>query len=201
MPETTTKSILDVLAILKEIKALIMSQNSYLPVYSALCGAFVGAVSTFIPTTIIDHFKTRKEKKALTLALYSEISAILRIISIRNYVKNIKTIIQKFESKSISEDTFIIIIPDDYALVFKKNISRIGIINPLLQIDIVTFYQLFEAVIQDVKPGGMLNNSPKGFDVFKEVLSITEQMINCGKKIVEQIENLYPNISNANKKL
>ena len=200
MSEVNTKSILDVLEILTELKALITDQNPYLPVYSALGGAFIGAVSTFIPTTIIEYFKTRKEKKSLTLAIYSEISAILEIISFREYIKNIKTIIQKFENKSISDATFIIIIPDDYAIVFKNNISKIGIINPLLQIDIVTFYQLFEAAIQDVKPEGMLNNSPKGIDTFKELLSITEQMIICGKNIVRQVENLYSTISKANKK-
>ena len=200
MSEVNTKSILDVLEIVTELKALITDQNPYLPVYSALGGAFIGAVSTFIPTTIIEYFKTRKEKKSLTLAIYSEISAILEIISFREYIKNIKIIIQKFENKSISDATFIIIIPDDYAIVFKNNISKIGIINPLLQIDIVTFYQLFEAVIQDVKPEGMLNNSPKGIDTFKELLSITEQMIICGKNIVRQVENLYSTISKANKK-
>ena len=191
MSEVDTKTVLNVIEILKELKTLVTDSNPYLPVYSAIGGAFVGAVSTFIPAIIIEYFKNRREKKSLTFAIYAEVSATLKLIEFRNYVKNVQDIIKKLKTGLIPNETYQIIVPDDYCLVYKSNIIQIGVLAPELQIPIVQFYQLLEGVIQDVKPGGLLNSSPQGIDAFTSVLAVSEQMIQLGNELMGKIQKRY----------
>jgi len=76
-------------------------------------------------------------------------------------------------------------------MIYKNNASNIGIINPQLLISIVQFYQLLEAVIQDVKPGGFLNVAPRGIAPFRELLAIGEQMLALGERATSEIERIY----------
>ena len=191
MPEVDTKTVLNVIEILKELKTLVSDSNPYLPVYSAIGGAFVGAVSTFIPSIIIDYFKAKRERKSLTFALYAEVSATIKLIEFRQYIENVQDIIEKLKTGSIPSDTYQIIVPDDYCLVYKSNITKIGALAPELQIPIVQFYQLLEGVIQDVKPGGLLNSSPQGLESFTSVLMVSKQMIQHGNELIKRIQKLY----------
>jgi len=93
MADVDTQTVLNVVEILKGVKSLLGQQNPYLPVYSALGGAFVGAVATFIPNSMIALCKERRERKSLTLALYAEIQAVTELIRARAYVENIRNII------------------------------------------------------------------------------------------------------------
>ena len=52
MAEVTTETALNVIEILKGIKTLLAKSDPYLPVYSALGGAFLGAVATFITVNV-----------------------------------------------------------------------------------------------------------------------------------------------------
>lgn len=191
MSDIDTKTVLNVIEILKGLKGLLADTNPYLPVYSAIGGAFVGAISTFIPAIIIEHFKTRREKKSLTFAIYAEISATLRLIEFRQYIENVQIIIQRLKQGAIPNDTYQIIVPDDYCLVYKSNIPKIGTLDSSLQIQIVQFYQLLEGVIQDVKPGGLLNATPQGPEQFESVLKVSEHMIHLGRELIGKIEKQY----------
>lgn len=192
MADFDTKTVLDVVEILKGLKTLLADNpNPYLPVYSALGGAFVGAIATFFPNYMIECLKTRRERKSLTLAIYAEIKATLELMRLRSYVEDAKNLITKLREGVIPPTTYQIIFPDDYCIVYKNNISKIGILDPNLQIHIVQFYQLLEGVIQDVKPGGLLNSKPSGVDIFESVLAVTEQMIEHGSMIIKKIENIY----------
>lgn len=191
MADLDTRTILDTIEILKSLKTLFSDQNPYLPVYSALGGAFVGAVSAFIPNYITARLRERREKKSLTLAIYAEIKATIELIRVRSYLQSVQGIIEQMNRGLIGPTTFQVIVPDDYSIVFKNNVSNIGILDPDLQVKVVQFYQLLEAVIQDVKPGGLLNISPQGENPFRELLVIGEQMLTLGQETISLIEKTY----------
>lgn len=192
MSDIDTKTILDVVEIMRAMKSLLgTTANPYLPVYSALGGAFVGAVSTFIPTIIAARLKDKKDSKAMTLAIYAEIKAVLEIMQTRSYIENIQKIVAMMESGVSNSYTLQIIIPDEYCAIYKNNSANIGIINPLLLVKVVKFYHLLDAVIQDVKPGGILNNTPRGVEPFKELITIGTHLATLGQEIVSEIENQY----------
>lgn len=191
MAEVTTETVLNVIEILKNLKTLLTDTNPYLPIYSALGGAFIGAVSTFIPTSITNFINNRRERKSLTFAIYAEISATVELISLRGYVGDIKSLLEKMRNGSIQHAIFQIIVPEDYCIIYKNNVTHIGKLDPNLQVSIAKFYQLLEATIQDVKPGGLLNQAPQGVRAFEELLFITEEMLSLGKKTMKQVEKTY----------
>ncbi len=65
MSDIDTKTILETVEILNGVKSLFATSNPLLPVYSALGGAFVGAVSGIIPTTISNILKSEANSKKL----------------------------------------------------------------------------------------------------------------------------------------
>jgi len=192
MSDIDTKTVLEVVEIMKGVKSLLgATPNPYLPVYSALGGAFVGAVATFIPTTITTILKEKKETKTLTLAIYAEIKAIIELIEKRSYFETTKTIVDKMEKGLRGNSTYQIIVPEEYCVVYKNNIASIGKLDSALLVKIVMFYQLIDAVIQDVKPGGLLNTAPRGVEPFKELLAIGTHMVAIGQEIVEEIDKKF----------
>jgi hypothetical protein len=191
MSEIDTKNVLNVIEILKGLKGLLADTNPYLPVYSAIGGAFIGAISTFIPAIFIENLKARRDRKSLTFAIYAEISATLKLIEFRQYIEHIHVVIQRLKQGIIPNATYQIIVPDDYCLVYKSNISKIGTLDSNIQIQLVQFYQLLEGVIQDVKPGGILNATPQGLEQFESVLKVSEQMIHLGSELMKKIEKQY----------
>lgn len=191
MADLDTQTVLDTIEILKSLKSLLRDQSPYLPVYGALGGAFVGAVSAFIPNYITARLKERRERKSLTLAIYAEIKATIELIRVRSYLQSVRGIIEGMNRGLIGPTTFQIIVPDDYCIVFKNNVSKIGILDPDLSVKVVQFYQLLEAVIQDVRPSGLLNTSPQGEAPFRELLMIGEQMLALGQETISSIEKTY----------
>ena len=61
-----------------------------------------------------------------------------------------------------------------------------------MQGQIVLLYQLLEAVIQDIKPGGMLNAEPAGRAGFAEALTLSERAKAIAEQVLVDIERLYP---------
>ena len=66
-----------------------------------------------------------------------------------------------------------------------------------IQVKVVEFYQLLEAVVQDVKPGGLLNVTPAPAEAFEEALRITNKARQLGGEILAIIEKRHriPNSS------
>src|SRR5690554_6763416 len=61
-------------------------KNEWLPVIAAIGGAFVGGVSTFLPSYLLEKRKLKQEKRSVETALVSEVSALLEVIEHRRYV-------------------------------------------------------------------------------------------------------------------
>lgn len=66
-----------------------------------------------------------------------------------------------------------------------------------IQVKVVEFYQLVEAVVQDIKPGGLLNARPAPVEAFQEALRITKRAQQLGGEILAAVEKRYqiPNSS------
>lgn len=185
-----TQTILEAVGIIREIKSLFAETDPYFPVYAALGGAFVGAVATIIPTSIVNWLATRKERKSTALQIYAEIGSYLEVIKHRKYIEDLEQIVQKLKTTGGS-NTYQIQVNDERFIIFKNLIGKLGLLNPDLQIKIVQFYQFLEAIIQDVKPGGMLNSQPTGLKAFEEALYIAKQVNYLGEEIIKLISKKY----------
>jgi len=177
--------------ILKTVKPLYEEPSSYLPVYAALIGAFVGAVATFIPSYILSAIRDRHDKKSTTLRLYAEVKSTLEIMAYRGYLEQIELIVSNFEQEQCTSCIYQIQISEDNFPIYRSSLAQLGILDVDLQVRLVKFYGLLEAAIQDVKPGGLLNASPAGKNEFEELRRIVAQATHIGGEIVCLISQRY----------
>ncbi len=191
MSDIDTKTILEVAETLTTIKTLFASSEPLLPVYTALGGAFIGAVSGIIPTTITSIIRDRKNKKSVTLAIYSEIKVNIELCEHRKYLNTFKNIIEQLQLNEGATHPLQIEISDDRFQVYKSQLSKLGSLDSNIAISIVRFYQLLEAVIQDVKPGGSLSAGEHGLASYENTLSLAEQAFEVGYETLKLIEIKY----------
>jgi hypothetical protein len=197
MTEPSPKTILETVEVIRAVKSLFVEHNPYLPVYSALGGAFIGAVSSFFPNYLIHCLKERREKKSTTLQLYAEIKASLDLIEHRKYIAHLEQVLAAFAAKKITSYSYQVQVPEDVFPIFKGNLDRLGLLDIDIQVKVVEFYQLVQAVIQDVKPGGILNAQPATESAFEEVLYISKRAIGVGVALLDVIERRC-RLSNGN---
>lgn len=197
MADIDPKTVLETLEIIRTVKSLFIEQNPYLPMFSALGGAFVGAVSSFFPNYIIGKLKDRKDKRSTALQLYAEIQATIELAEHRNYIQQFERVVEAFNAQQVISYTYQIQVPDDRFPIFKSSLDRLGMLEIDLQVKVVEFYQLLEAVVQDVKPGGLLNTRPASVEAFQEALRITKRARQLGGEILAIIEKRHriPNSS------
>ncbi|MBZ0096683.1 MAG: hypothetical protein K8H75_15115 [Sulfuricella sp.] len=197
MADIDPKTVLETIEIIRAVKSLFIEQNPYLPMYSALGGAFVGAVSSFFPNYIIAKLKDRKDKRSTTLQLYAEVKATIELAEHRNYIQQLERVVEAFNAKQVTSYTYQIQVPEDRFPIFKSSLDRLGMLEVDIQVKVVEFYQLLEAVVQDVKPGGLLNVRPAPAEAFQEALRITKRARQLGGEILAIIEKRHriPNSS------
>lgn len=175
------RDIAELLSLLKDL--LSQRPNEWLPVYAAIGGAFVGAVSSFFPIIIVEVFKNRKESRQIEKSMIVEISALLEVIEAREYLDEFKKIIEKIKSDpEIESFSLTIDVPTHYSRIYQENCNRIGIIDSNKAAKIVRFHQLIDAVVQDVKPGGVLSNGAE-VDFFVSTARILEQALEIGNEL------------------
>jgi len=191
MADISLETVQSSLKLIEDIKALIAPQNPYLPFYTAMGGALVGALASIFPSFVNSWIKDKRDRKALSLQLYAEVSAILEIAKTRQYAHGLRSIIGMLSSGQSSTATYQIQISDDRFLIYRNSFGNLGLLNIKLQVPIVSFYQTLEAIIQDVKPGGMLNLNPASLREFSEVLFLVEKAEKLGEEILGLISLEY----------
>lgn len=102
---------------------------------------------------------SRKEAETLRATLVAEVSGILDLINTRDYMAGLKAGAAGLLQMGLSVD-----VPDSYFQVYRANLGKLGLLPPTTAEHIVYFYMLLEAVKQDVKPGGALNDPKVPFD-------------------------------------
>lgn len=174
----------DIAELLSLVKDLLSQRpNEWLPVYAAIGGAFVGAISSFFPIIIVEVFRNRKESRQIEKSMIVEISALLEVIEAREYLDKFKKIIEELKSDpEIESFSLTIDVPIHYSRIYQENCNRIGIIDSNKAAKIVRFHQLIDAVVQDVKPGGMLSNGAEA-NFFVGTARILEQALEIGNEL------------------
>ncbi|MCX5817044.1 MAG: hypothetical protein NTX75_12530 [Proteobacteria bacterium] len=172
-----------IMQILQSMKALLGQQNPWIPVYAAIGGALAGAIAAIIPNMIIERLKERRAVNALSDSIVCEVSAILTIIKHRRYLETTEQIVANLFSTPGSTRQLQVVVPDNYFKIYHANLDRVDLIHRSIRVKVVTFYQLLEAIIQDVKPGGLLSVAAQRAEPFAEALSILKQAIELGHEI------------------
>jgi hypothetical protein len=149
----------------------------------SLLGVIIGGVVTFLSTYWLARIQKNEEKKAITSAILSEIAVTLELIEARDYIPEMKRILERIESNEISGSTYEVHVPDDHSLIYKQNASKIGLLPDEFRDRVVKFHQFLEGVICDVKPGGHMSTSQAGKEEFEELIAISEKMVAIGEEL------------------
>jgi hypothetical protein len=159
-------------------------ETSLIPVYIALGGAAVGAIATFFPTYWIESLKEKKEARITTESIVTEIEVSLFLLEKRRYLESVKYLLDRIKSEKIKGSTFRVVVPDEFCIIYKRNIEKIGLLPASIRKDVVTFHQLIEAAVCDVRPGGLMAENECGEEEFQELYDIMLEIQNTGRRIV-----------------
>lgn len=186
---------LQTIELLKAAKPLFENGDVYLTAAVGVFGAIGGALAAYFPTRWNARHLQRELRKSTAFQLYSEIKATLEIERHRGYTKSLYAIPKAFDEQGLKEYSYQVQVPEERFIIYKSNLANLGLLPPDLQAKIVLLYQLLEALVQDVKPGGVLNDSPVGKWPFEEALTLIERAKGIAEQILAEIEKLYPDVS------
>lgn len=186
---------LQTIELLKAAKPLFEGGDGYLTAAVGALGAVGGALAAYFPNRLFAKNMQRELRKSTAFQLYSEIKATLEVERHRGYIQSLRDILVAFDNQSILEYSYQVQVPADRFIVYKANLSNLGLLPPSLQSKIVLFYQLLEALIQDMQPGGMLNAKPVAREPFAEALMLMDRSKNIAEQILAEVERLYPDVA------
>lgn len=158
---------------------------------SAVAGAVATAFASIIPNRAMARASREEKVTSTTLQIYAEIQSIIEVERHRKYSEHLRNIIDDLKSGAISVWAFRVEMPDDRFYIYKANLPNLGLLPPKLQVDIVQFYQLTESIIQDIKPGGLLNEPGAGIEQYEEVLQMLQKAKAIGTDILEEIKRVH----------
>lgn len=182
-----TQQLLEAVKTIEAIQSLFHSKpNEWLPVFAAIGGAFIGGISTFLPSYFLETRKHRLEQQAITTALTSEISALLKIIDHRKYLDGLIEAVDHLKANPGDRYILTVKVPEHYSRVYQSHIDRIGLVKPALAADIIEFHQLIDAVVQDIVPDSPVQEEGGDIETFEELVKILTSAIHIGQKIVSK---------------
>ena len=185
---------LQTIELLKAAKPLFENSDSYLTAAIGALGAIGGVFAAYFPNRWLASHQRDNQRKSTAFQIYAELKTILEIESHRSYIKNLRELIQQFDSGEVSSATVQVEFPDERYEIYKTNMAYLGLLPPRLQSKIVLAYQLIEAVVQDLKPGGVLNVGNAGREHFCGAFELLSKAKSTIEEVLAEIEFLYPDI-------
>lgn len=186
---------LQTIELLMAAKPLFEGGDGYIVAAVGALGAIGGALATFVPSWLMAKHQQRELAKSTAFQIYAEIKATLEVEQHRAYIKSLREVLEAFDGKRITSWTYQVQVADERFIIYKSNLLNIGLLPPRIQGQVVLLYQLLEAIVQDIKPGGLLNAEPAGREPFAEALRLIERAKSVALEIMAQLEKLHPSIA------
>lgn len=179
----------DITAIAETLNSLMTESkpNEWLPVLAALGGVLVGSFTSWL----LEKRREGAFAKQIENCLVAEISALIEIIEHRKYMQHIAGYVEDLRSQPAGKTRVMTVdVPLHYSRVYQDNCKHVGVVKTQIAHDVITFHQLIDAVIQDIKPGGTCNsNKGAELETYVEMQEILEQALKIGKELTKNIEN------------
>lgn len=189
---TVSDAATQTIELLKQAKPLFEGPDPYLLTLIAIFGTVLGALASFFPMYWHSKSQRKQLRNSVAAQIYAEVKATLHVEQHRGYIRSIKEIVGAFERGEIDGFTYQVQVPEERFVIYNANIQNLSLLDGSLQVKVVTLYQLMEAVVQDIKPGGVLNVTPAGHTQFSELLSILLNIRGLADEVLASIESQYP---------
>ncbi len=180
-----------IVGLLAEIKGMIKNQDSLIPVYSALAGAFIGAGVPILGKIYVDREDRKRSKRAVASQLFAEIKAILDIVSTRKYIENMASLVEQITPTN-QRASYQIHVSEDVMIIYRANLKNLHLLDQDVQVKVVKFYRYLSALIEDVKPSGIFNDPNNGLTIEagKQFLSIAYELVDLGNELLELLKKV-----------
>lgn len=182
--------------VLRQAKPLFENNGEYLIALVGALGAIGGALAAFFPMWWHGKVQRQERRRSVAAQIYAEVRATLQVVRHRRYVEDIRDIVDRFDRGELTSATYQVHVADDRFPLFRANIPHLALLEPQLQTKIVLLYQLLEAVVQDIKPGGLLNATDVGRRSFAELLEIATTARGLADEVLALLESSYSDVAN-----
>ncbi len=129
-------------------------QATWITSATVLGSAFVGGLVSFIPNWLLENSKARRLMRNVDAALQAEVVAMIQIVNDRGYMADIDKVLAFLGDDETKHFALQVVSKDPVGPVYHQNLDKIGALNPIRATKFVRFYQLFESVALDFRPGG-----------------------------------------------
>ncbi|MGE8544244.1 MAG: hypothetical protein ACN6NS_08060 [Acinetobacter johnsonii] len=147
----------------------------------------VALVSAFSGFCVQYFFKWQERKhisKSFELSVLAEIDTMLKIIERRGYrnalESGIFTLTLTNKTLKLQID-----IQENYCPIYYSNLDKISFLSKKKVKSIVRFYSILASLVQDVKPGGILNADHPSLEDYQDCLQLLDEVIELGNKVID----------------
>jgi|GEM_PF-4342364 len=171
-----------------------MGGAEYIPGLTALAGIVVGALASYCANYRIERRREKREARAVTDAIVSEIDTLVEVFGSRGYVSFIDDIINRLSNSPAGTIEFMsVVTKEDYSPIYTAHIVKIGTIPDSVRMDIVRFHQLVVSVICDIREGfGVCATKGGCLSDFESLKLILDEAITTGEEIKQVWYNEKP---------
>ena len=158
---------------------------------TVLVALFTGAAAAGGPIWIA-YRQTKNERSSVRSALLAEVAALIEIVEIRGYLKDLRSYEaylkscdrEHLDQLNPKDFSFSVPISNEYNMVYRANLTRLGGLSSTEAKQLVRFYQLTDSVIADITDGGALCIGTVEPDAFGKAADLIEIAIKIGRALI-----------------
>ena len=158
---------------------------------TVLVALFTGVAAAGGPIWIA-YRQTKNERSSVRSAFLAEVAALIEIVEIRGYLRDLRSCEAYLKSCSRehldqlnpTDFSFSVPISNEYNMVYRANLTRLGGLSSTEAKQLVRFYQLTDSVIADITDGGALCTGTLEPDAFGKAADLIERATEIGRALI-----------------
>jgi hypothetical protein len=157
-----------------------------------IIGGIIGVTGSVVGPLCLEFVRHRAERKNLTCALVGEISALITIVERRRYIPGLRSLIEVARTNPNLDTSYFyhFSVRRNPFPVYDANVSRIGLLESSLAMNIARFYSQASSILEDIADFRE-RRLPEGRDEsvrrLEELLKLFEDTERLGREIVDDI--------------
>jgi len=156
-----------------------------------IIGGVIGVAGSVAGPLCLDIFRRRAERTNLTSALAGEISALIGIVQRRGYIESLRSLIQIARTSPVDGSYFYYFsVRRNPFPVYDANLSRIGLLESPLPMNIARFYSQSSSILEDIadfREGRLSQDRDESVRRLEELLQLFEDTERLGREILNAI--------------
>jgi hypothetical protein len=158
--------------------------------WPTIVGGAIGIAGSILAPTYLEYSRRKAERLSLAGAFVGEISALIEICKRRQYIENIRALINEAKTKQAEPNKnvwFHFSVRRNPFPVYDANVTRLGILSDPLPGQIARFYTQSSSILEDIadmREGKFQRNRDESIRCLEALLKLFEDTQALGTKIV-----------------